>query len=116
MLQAFVTARPCRILSVGCGSSPDLRTVIDQVPASATIVLCDSDKDALQSFVKDDPGMAWPQLFDAAENPKLNWHPLAKQYGINGIPTMFLIDKKGVLRTVKARENFEEMIPKLLAE
>jgi thiol-disulfide isomerase/thioredoxin len=79
-------------------------------------VSCDSDKDALQGFVKEDPAMAWPQLFDAAENPKLNWHPLAKQYGINGIPTMFLIDKKGVLRTVKARENFEEMIPKLLAE
>ena len=47
MLQAFVTARPCHILSIGCGSSPDLRTVLDQVPESATIVLCDSDKDAL---------------------------------------------------------------------
>jgi hypothetical protein len=47
MLQAFVTARPCRILSIGCGSSPDLRTVIDQVPSTATIVLCDSDEDAL---------------------------------------------------------------------
>jgi extracellular factor (EF) 3-hydroxypalmitic acid methyl ester biosynthesis protein len=47
MLQTFVTARPCRILSIGCGSSPDLRTVIDQVPDSATIVLCDSDQDAL---------------------------------------------------------------------
>jgi len=29
---------------------------------------------------------------------------------------MFLIDKKGVVRTVKARENFEELIPKMLAE
>ena len=67
-------------------------------------------------FVKDDPAMAWPQLFDAKQNPELNWHPLAKSYGINGIPTMFLIDKKGVLRRVKARENFEELIPKLLAE
>jgi extracellular factor (EF) 3-hydroxypalmitic acid methyl ester biosynthesis protein len=47
MLQAFVTAKPCHILSIGCGSSPDLRTVIDQVPSSATIVLCDSDRDAL---------------------------------------------------------------------
>jgi len=56
MLQAFVTARPCRILSIGCGSSPDLRTVIDQVPASATIVLCDSDQDALSfSRAKLDP-------------------------------------------------------------
>jgi extracellular factor (EF) 3-hydroxypalmitic acid methyl ester biosynthesis protein len=47
MLQSFATARPCRILSIGCGSSPDLRSVIDQVPSSATIVLCDSDTNAL---------------------------------------------------------------------
>ena len=47
MLQAFAGPRPCRILSIGCGSSPDLRAVIDQVPASATVVLCDSDPDAL---------------------------------------------------------------------
>ena len=41
---------------------------------------------------------------------------IEKEYGINGIPTMFLIDKKGVVRTVRARENFEELIPKMLAE
>jgi len=29
---------------------------------------------------------------------------------------MFLIDKKGVLRSVTARESMEELIPKLLAE
>jgi extracellular factor (EF) 3-hydroxypalmitic acid methyl ester biosynthesis protein len=47
MAQAFATARPCRILSIGCGSSPDLRSIIHHVPASAAIVLCDSDPDAL---------------------------------------------------------------------
>ena len=57
--------------------------------------------------------MPWPQLFDPAT---AGWHPLATQYGIHGIPTMFLIDKKGVVRSVSARENFEEMIPKLLEE
>jgi hypothetical protein len=54
-----------------------------------------------------------PQLFD--EKPK-GWHPIATGFGINGIPTMFLIDKKGTLRSVTARENFEEVIPKLVAE
>ena len=29
---------------------------------------------------------------------------------------MFLIDKKGVVRTVEARANFEELIPKMLDE
>jgi len=57
--------------------------------------------------------MAWPQLFDAT---KPGWNALATGYGINAIPTMFLIDRKGVLRSVTARENLEDMIPKLLAE
>jgi hypothetical protein len=60
--------------------------------------------------------MPWPQLYDAKKNPELQWNPLAKEWGINGIPTMFLIDKKGVLRSVEARKDFEEAIPKLLAE
>jgi extracellular factor (EF) 3-hydroxypalmitic acid methyl ester biosynthesis protein len=56
MLQAVATARPCRVLSIGCGSSPDLRTIIDSVPSSASFVLCDSDKDALSySRAKLDP-------------------------------------------------------------
>ena len=55
-------------------------------------------------------------LFDAAAAAKREWNPITAGFGINGIPTMFLIDKKGVCRTVEARENFEEMIPKLLAE
>ena len=59
--------------------------------------------------------MPWPQLFDA-KNPQLGWHPIAQSFGIDAIPTMFLIDKEGVLRSTDARENFEELIPKLLAE
>lgn len=47
MLQAMATAQPCRLLIVGCGGSPDLRTVLAHVPESATVVLCDSDRDAL---------------------------------------------------------------------
>lgn len=76
-------------------------------------VSCDRDGDDLKKFLDDNKDMPWPQLFDL-KNP--GWHPLATSYGINSIPTMFLIDKKGVLRSVTARENFEEMIPKLLAE
>jgi extracellular factor (EF) 3-hydroxypalmitic acid methyl ester biosynthesis protein len=48
MLETFATSGPCRILSLGCGGSPDIRTVIDQVPSSATLVLCDSDDEALE--------------------------------------------------------------------
>ena len=76
-------------------------------------VSCDNDGDELKKFLDENKDMPWPQLFDAK---KPGWHPLATSYGIEGIPTMFLIDKKGILRSVTARENFEELIPKLLAE
>ncbi len=76
-------------------------------------VSCDNDAADLTQFLSQNKDMPWPQLFD----PKApGWHPLATSYGINGIPTMFLIDKKGVVRTVSARENFEELIPKMLEE
>ena len=76
-------------------------------------VSCDNDGAKLTSFLKENPDMPWPQLFDA-KTP--GWHPIATGFGIDGIPTMFLIDKKGVCRTVEARSNFEELIPKLLEE
>jgi thiol-disulfide isomerase/thioredoxin len=79
-------------------------------------VSCDSEAQKLKDFLEKNTDMPWPQLFDAEQNLKIDWHPIAKDYGIMGIPTMFLIDKKGVLRTVEARENFEELIPKMLEE
>src|SRR5882762_2014003 len=77
-------------------------------------VSCDKKGEILKQFMTENPDMPWPQLFDP--NAKGGWHPLAESYGIMGIPTMFLIDKKGIVRTVTARENFEELIPKMLKE
>jgi thiol-disulfide isomerase/thioredoxin len=76
-------------------------------------VSCDQSREALDKYLKENPEMAWPQLF---EKDQQGWHKLATEYGVQGIPTMFLIDKKGVVRSVEARETMEEMIPKLLAE
>jgi len=44
---AMAGDRACRLLSIGCGSCPDLRTAIDRVTPGSTFVLCDSDADAL---------------------------------------------------------------------
>jgi len=76
----------------------------------------DYDADTLKKFVAADPQMPWPQLFDATVAASHTWNPITTGFGINGIPTMFLIDKKGICRTTSARENFEELIPKMLAE
>ena len=76
-------------------------------------VSCDRDAAALKTFLEENKDMPWPQLFNTA---KPGWHELATGFGIQGIPTMFLIDKKGIVRTVEARESFEELIPKMLDE
>jgi len=76
-------------------------------------VSCDNSAAELQSFLADNKEIIWPQMFDASHT---GWHPLATQFGINSIPTMFLIDKKGIVRTVDARQNFEELIPQMLNE
>jgi len=76
-------------------------------------VSCDKSASDLQSFLAANKDIAWPQMFDASQP---GWHSLAAQFGINAIPTMFLIDKKGIVRTVDARTNFEQLIPKLLSE
>jgi thiol-disulfide isomerase/thioredoxin len=60
--------------------------------------------------------LPWPQLFDSAAGAKTTWNPITAAYGIDGIPVMFLIDKNGICRTVTARDNFEKLIPQLLAE
>jgi len=79
-------------------------------------VSSDRSEVALKAFMTENPDMPWPQLFDSAAASKKNWHPLAETNGITGIPTMFLIDKKGIVRTITARDNFEELIPKMLKE
>ncbi len=75
-------------------------------------ISCDRDVDDLKGFLNQNKDVAWPQLFESGEG----WHPLATEYGIDSIPRMFLIDKRGIVRSVTAREDFEKMIPQLLAE
>ena len=76
-------------------------------------VSCDNDPSEYKAYMAENKDAPWPQLYDE-KNP--GWHPLAKQYNVEGLPAMFLIDKKGIVRSVAAFEDYAEMIPKLLAE
>jgi thiol-disulfide isomerase/thioredoxin len=71
--------------------------------------------DALKAFLAQTP-MPWPQLYDSAAGSQDLWNPNAIAFNIDAIPRMFLIDKKGILRTIDARDNMDTLIPKLLAE
>ena len=71
----------------------------------------DLDKGQLKGVMKES-GMTWAQYFDGT-----GWdNKFAKQFGIPSIPSMWLIDKKGILVDLNARNKLEENIEKLLAE
>ena len=71
----------------------------------------DQKKDALEKFVKEKE-MPWAQYFDGQ-----GWaNKYGKEFGINSIPTMWLVDKNGNLRDTDGRSGLEEKVEKLLAE
>lgn len=74
----------------------------------------DEDRDALKDFVKERE-IAWVQLFEP-EKDNQGWeHPMAKRYGVSGIPTTILVDKRGKVVSLSARgEELSEQLAKLL--
>ena len=78
-------------------------------------ISCDDNDPELNAFTKKNE-MPWMQLREKSQTEADQWHPLAKKSGVEGIPTMFLIDRKGVLRYVDARENLEKEVAQLVAE
>jgi len=71
----------------------------------------DDKEAALRRFIKE-KNLSWPQHFDGR-----GWeNQFAVRYGIFGIPTVWLIDKRGNLRNTEARYNVEQHITSLLAE
>ena len=71
----------------------------------------DFKEEPLHRFIEK-RGMPWPQYFDG----KAWSNPYSLNYGICGIPTMWLVDKKGILREVNAGDNLINKLEKLLAE
>lgn len=71
----------------------------------------DDDRSALDQFVTKQK-IPWPQFFDG----KGESNRFAVEYSITGVPTMWLLDKKGVLRELNALKNLSSKIETLLAE
>ena len=71
----------------------------------------DKDKEKVRQ-VTQAQGMAWPQYFDGK-----GWrNEISSGYGINSIPTQWLVNKQGMVVNTQARENLSESVEKLLAE
>jgi thiol-disulfide isomerase/thioredoxin len=67
--------------------------------------------DALKKFVKEQE-IRWPQYYQGK-----GWQSdFSRSWGINSIPTMFIVDQQGKLVSVEARGKLEELIPDLLSK
>jgi thiol-disulfide isomerase/thioredoxin len=93
---------------------PRVKKLHDDLHAKGLEIIAislDEDKAALEDFVKE-KALPWPQAFDGK-----GWQSgFATRFGINSIPQMWLVDKKGVVRTTDGRENLEAEVQKLLEE
>ncbi len=71
----------------------------------------DQDRAALAERLRDLPA-SWPTHFDGK-----GWKsPLARSLGINALPSVWILDKKGLLRTLNARDSYETWIRQLRRE
>jgi len=71
----------------------------------------DDKESVLRRFIKE-KGLPWPQYFDGK-----GWeNKFAVQYGIFGIPTMWLVNKAGNLCSTGARGDLESQVAQLLGE
>ena len=103
---------PCR------GELPRVKAMYDQYHEKGLEVLGvsnDFSGEALTHFVAKSQ-LPWPELFDPGAAAQQQFNPIAQNQGITAIPTMFLIDRKGIVRSITAREEMESLIPKLLSE
>jgi thiol-disulfide isomerase/thioredoxin len=93
---------------------PDLKRLYTKYnPQGLEIVgvSLDSDKTALTRFVKKEK-IPWPQYYDPAGQT----NRLAQEYGITGIPVVWLVDRHGLLRQLNARQDQDQKVEALLKE
>lgn len=93
---------------------PELKRVYDRYHREGFEVVgvsLDYQRSQLEQYVKAN-GITWPQYFDGRV-----WNsPLARQYRVVALPTMYLVDKKGLLRSVDPHAGLRTEVARLLAE
>jgi thiol-disulfide isomerase/thioredoxin len=91
---------------------PRLRALYEQYQGKGLEIIgvsLDHEQGKLTSFVKA-RDIRWPQAFGAAAEG------LKEEWGVKGIPTVFLLDRQGCLHSLNARGKLEKLVPELLAE
>ncbi|MCX5753321.1 MAG: thioredoxin-like domain-containing protein [Candidatus Krumholzibacteria bacterium] len=76
-------------------------------------VSLDNDREKFTGYLRENPKMEWPQLYDG----KYWMSEYAQLYAVNSIPAAFLVDRKGIIRFKNVRgEALREAVMKLLDE
>jgi peroxiredoxin len=93
---------------------PKLKELYSKYQAQGLEVLgisIDPDERDLSRFLEKHP-LPWPVKYDGNESKQ----PVAQTFGIEEIPVVWLVDRRGVLRDLKGREDQEKKIEALLKE
>jgi peroxiredoxin len=93
---------------------PDLKQLYTKYNSQGLEIIgisLDADKKALTRFVEKEK-IPWPQYYDPAGET----NRLAQQYGVAAIPVVWLVDRKGLLRQLDARQDQEQKVEALLKE
>jgi thiol-disulfide isomerase/thioredoxin len=103
--------------STTCGpclaEMPMLKSIYDRFHSQGLEIIGISldDKETKLRHYLEEKEISWPQFFDGK-----GWgNKFAVRYGIFGIPTVWLLDRNGVLHTDRARGQLEKMVERLLA-
>ena len=95
-------------------SLPDLKAIYEKLHAKGFEVLgisLDEDKTQLEEFLKTKE-VPWPQFFDGQ-----GWQgAFPQKFKITLIPTVWLVNKKGVLVDIAAHDSLAKKVEALLAE
>jgi thiol-disulfide isomerase/thioredoxin len=99
--------------SPGCVTlSPEMEKLYDQFHTNGFDVVginFDDDTNQAQQFIVKE-GLAWPQYFGGRANK------FGRDYSINAIPAVWLVDRKGIVRDIHGTTDLEAKVAKLMAE
>lgn len=102
------SSRPCVALM------PEVKSLYEKLhPRGFEIIgiSLDSRESLLRNYLKKNP-LPWPSYFDGK-----GWqNQYSLRYGVFTVPAMWVVDRRGDLRTVDARRKMEEIVTQLLDE
>jgi thiol-disulfide isomerase/thioredoxin len=78
-------------------------------------VLCDQKIDQAKALLRE-KGYEWPEMVDRSMSAENDLHPIVAKYAVGAFPTLWIIDRQGVLRERVETDDLEKQILRYLEE